>query len=204
MKKHFTTTLVLIIFSVAGCLGQLPPTLNSYADSIYATDGYLYVTYTANDTGTIRAQIQLEQGTGNVTYDSVYTLSADSSYAALHITPMYSCTNYNLLFNLSNAHAYGAVINPLFSFKTDCSADIAATSPANFYVAGNGGTVELYSRDLPENTHAEIFDLTGRLVAAVSITQQIQQLQLNRANGIYLLRVVAGSQTLYVSKVALF
>src|ERR1019366_8646410 len=111
MNKNFLCLFLSLTVFCAKSFAQAPQ-LNSYTDTISDYFVNLTINYTSNDTGTIKAQVQLEQGGGAIRYDSTYILPAAASTAVISMGPLYYCATYSsLLFNMSNSHAYSTVTN---------------------------------------------------------------------------------------------
>ena len=203
MRKGLYTAFVFSLIFCAKCFSQaFPPVINTYADSVAFTYATLYISFSPNDTGVIKAQIQLQQGTGNNVYDSTYTIPAgDTSNVALQMTPLNACSDYDLLINMSNAHAQGSVINPLLSFTTKCyAAGIEPLNANDFAVIAYGQSVEVKTNERQPNSAIEIYDVTGKLVLNTHLNQSVQQIPFNKNAGIYLLRITGNDQLLYVTR----
>ena len=195
----------VILFSLIFCLkgfGQtFPPVINSYTDTAGAYFDNLYLNFSPNDTGNIKVQIQLQQGTGNNVYDSTYSIAAgDTTNVELQMAPLTPCTNYDLLINLSNDHSQGNVINPLFSFTTVCNTAVTSLNENSYAVIAHGESVEVMCTELPQNGAIEIYDLTGRMIVSNNIYQAVQQIPFNKNAGIYLLRITGNDQQLYTTR----
>ncbi len=206
MKKHFYTFILLTtIFCLKGFAQTYPPVIKNYADSVGSNYADLYLDLSPNDTGVVKIQIQLQQGTGNNEFDSIFSVPAtDSVNVQLHLAPLNSCKMYNLLINLANAHQQGDVINPLLSFTTVCNTGIARVNESSFHVIAYPQSLELISQVLPENGIAQVYDLAGRLVLSVPVSQPVQQIPFNQSGGIYLLRITGGNQLQYFSRFVIY
>ena len=189
-----------MIFCLEGFSQVLPPSINSYADSVGAIYADLYISYMANDTGIVMAQIQLQHGTGNNVYDSTYILPANANYAQLHLAPLTSCSTYDLLINLSSAHAQGDVINPLLTFTTLCTAGVASLNENDYAVIAYNHLVEVKAGAVPQNGMVDIYDITGRLIISTPLNQSVQQIPFNQNAGIYLLRITGNGESLYTNR----
>jgi len=202
MQKHiYAVILFTTIFCLKGFAQAFPPTINSYADSAGADYADLYITFSPNDTGNIKVQIQLQHSTGNNLFDSTYTLPAtDSGYAAFHLAPLTPCLSYDVLINMKNAHVQGTVINPLLTFTTLCTAGIAALNENNYSVIARMYSIEIHTADIPQNGNIEIYDITGRQVINTGLNQSVQQIPFNQNAGIYLLRITGNGQSLYTNR----
>jgi hypothetical protein len=207
MHKRFFTLLILITTLIGKSWAQTPPTLLNYYDSAGANYMLLHITFTPRDTGVIKAQVQLQQGTGNTVYDSTYTLHALSATATdsavLVVGPIFSCANFNLLFNLSNDSVQGDVFNPLLTFTTICTG-LDELSQNNFKAIVSGRQVQIISSSVPANSVAEIYNIAGQKIEAINIEHSTENIWLHQANGIYLLRIASEGQTVYSSRLAVF
>jgi len=208
MKKHFYLFVLFTTFCVLkGFTQALPPVINSYADTVTAVSAQIYLYYTANDTGTIKAQIQLQQGFGNNDYDSTYTFSApanDSGYVQWTIDSLNPCTTYRVLADMSNDNAQGEVFNPLFTFTTLCVNSISSLNENNYSLIALAQSIEIKTPELPQNGAVEIYDLTGRLILTTPLNQSTQQIPFNQNAGIYLLRITGNGQALYTNRFVLY
>ena len=203
MKKHLYLVILLSsILSFKGFSQAFPPVINSYTDTIGGFSMALYLNYTANDTGTIYAQVQLQKGTGHDVYDSIYSFPApagDSGTVQLNVGPISPCTNYQLLINMRNSHAQGTVINPLFTFATLCTG-ITSLNENSYSLIAFDHSIELKATELPERAMVEVYDLTGRLILTAPLNQSVQQIPFNQNAGIYLLRITGNGQLLYTNR----
>ena len=200
MNKYFLCLVLSLTVFCAKSFAQAPQ-LNSYTDTV--SDYYInfYINYTSNDTGTIRAQIQLEQGSGNITYDSTYLLPASDTTAVLSAGPLFYCSSYSaFMFNMSNSHAYTPVTT-LFSFNTLCLANgISEIQDNAFHIITAGNSLQIYSTQILPNSVAEVYDLTGRKILSANLVQPVQQITFDASAGLYLLRIAASGQSLYTTK----
>ena len=203
MQKHiYPVILFSLIFCLKGFSQVFPPVINSYNDTAGAYFANLYINFSPNDTGNIKVQIQLQQGTGNNNvYDSTYNIPAgDTTNVELRMTSLTPCTNYDLLINLSNDHSQGNVINPLFSFTTVCNTAVTSINENSYAVIAHGQSVEVVCTELPQNGAIEIYDLTGRMIVSTNMHQDAQQIPFNKNAGIYLLRITGNGQQLYTNR----
>src|ERR1039457_424991 len=143
MKERLLSIISLLTLLYFQGFTQLPPVINSYAIVAGYNNADLTINYTANDTGTVKIQVVLQQGTGNDVYDSTYNVSADSSSAVLYLGPIYPCAFFKALVNLSNAHAQSAVYNPLTQFSTNCTTGIPTFNENDFSIIALGHVIEL-------------------------------------------------------------
>ena len=166
MLKHFYAVIVLTtIFCLNGFSQALPPSINSYGDTVGSNYLVLYLNYNPNSINAVKAEIQLQKGTGNNVYDSTFTLPAsDSGYAVMTLSPLTPCTSYQLLINMSNDSAQGLVINPLVSFTTLCASGIASLSEKTFVIITGTQNIEVRSNEMSTGAQIEIYDLTGKLL----------------------------------------
>ena len=201
MQKHLYTVILLsLIFCLKGFCQAFPPVINSYTDTVAGNYADLYLNISPNDTGIIKVQIQLQQGTGNNVYDSTYYLPAgDTSNVKLGMVSLNPCSNFDVLINLSNDHAQGSVINPLFSFMTICTG-ITSLNENNYSVIAYPQNIEIKVSELPQNGVVEIYDITGRQILTRQINQSVQQIPFNQNAGIYLLRITGNGQSLYTNR----
>jgi hypothetical protein len=203
MKRHLPALILVLTVFCCKSFAQLPPQLVSYTDSpsTYYID--LYINYVPNDTGTIKAQVQLEQGSGNVVYDSIFVLPSGATTARLHVGPIFPCSYYSsLLFGMSNDSAYGTV-NSLFAFSTLCNTGIKELNEGSFFVSVLNHGLEIHASEIPENGIAEIYDLQGRKITSFNLTQSVQTVNMNAGAGIYFLRISDSNQTLYTNRFVL-
>ena len=178
-----------------------PPNVNSYADSVGTNYANLYLSFSPNDTGTIEAQIQLAQGTGNIVYDSTYTIPAgDTNNVELQMPALASCNEYELLINMSNAKAQGPVINPLITFSTICTASVSSINENSYAVIVYQRSVEVKTSEVPQNGTIQIYDVTGRQIINTRLNQSAQQIPFDKNAGIYLLRITGNGQSLYTNR----
>ncbi|MDB5283639.1 MAG: hypothetical protein JWO06_2714 [Bacteroidota bacterium] len=177
------------------------PQLNSYTDTVSDYFINLYINYTSNDTGTIRAQMQLAQGSGNITFDSIYILPASGTTAVLSAGPLYYCASYSSCFlNLSNSHAFGTIAD-LFSFSTLCDPNsVAEVKESTYYLTMDGNSIQIHATEILAASVAEVFDLAGRKITTVNLTQSAQQVNINASSGLYLLRITAKGESVYTNK----
>jgi hypothetical protein len=204
-KYLYTAILLSTMFCLRGFSQASPPTLVSYADSVGSDSAVLYIRYTANDTGKVWAQVQLQQGVGNNVYDSTFTLPAsDTGYAQLTLSPLTPCTTYSLLFNMRNDSAQGIVINPLVTFTTLCTSGITSINENTYSLIAHAQSVEVLADEVPQNAFVEIYDLTGRLISNTHFNQSMQQIPFNQNAGIYLLRITGNGQSLYTNRFMIY
>jgi hypothetical protein len=201
MQKHvYTAILFSLIFCLKGFGQAFPPVINSYTDTVAGNYADLYLNISPNDTGIIKIQIQLQQGTGNNVYDSTYYLPAgDTTNVDLRMEPLNPCSNFDVLINLSNDRAQGQVINPLFSFTTICTG-LTSLNENNYSVIAYGQSVEIKTTELPQSGTVEIYDITGRQILNAHLNQLVQQIPFNKNAGIYLLRITGNNQRLYTTR----
>jgi hypothetical protein len=208
MKKHFYFIVMFFtVFCLKGFSQAFPPVINTYTDTIGTYSANIYIYYTANDTGLIKAQMQLQNGTGNNVYDSTLTFRApasDSGYFQLVIDSLLPCTNYQVLIDMSNDLAQGPVINPVFTFNTSCNTGIVSLNENNYAVIALAQSIEVKTDQLPQNGNIEIYDLTGRLILNTPFSQSVQQIPFNQNAGIYLLRITGNGQSLYTNRVVIY
>jgi hypothetical protein len=208
MKKHFYFIILFVtVFYFQGFSQALPPVINSYADSAGSVSAQIFIAYTANDTGTIKLQVQLQKGTGNNVYDSTATFRApanDTGYFQLTIDSLVPCTNYQVLVNMANNLMQGPVINPLFTFTTLCNTGIVSLNENSYSLIASGQNIQVKTGQLPQNGNIEIYDLTGRLVLTTPFTQLLQQIPFNQNAGLYLLRITGNQQVLYTNRFAIY
>ena len=132
---------------------------------------------------------------------AAHTIPAgDTTNVELQMAPLTPCTNYDLLINLSNDHAQGNVINPLFSFTTVCNTAVTSLNENRYAVIAREQSVEVTCTELPHNGAIEIYDLTGRMILSSNIHQAVQQIPFNKNAGIYLLRITGNGQQLYTNR----
>jgi hypothetical protein len=208
MKKHFYFIILLVtVFCLKGFSQAFPPVINSYTDTFDAYSAHIYIYYTANDTGNLTAQVQLQQGTGNNVYDSTLAFRApasDSGYFQLVIDSLIPCTNYQVLIDMSNDLVQGPVVNPVFSFTTSCNTGIVSLNENNYAVIALAQSIEVKTDQIPQNGAIEIYDLTGRLILTTSFSQSVQQIPFNQNAGLYLLRITGNGQSLYTNRFVIY
>jgi hypothetical protein len=202
MHKHFYTVILFTaFFCLKGFSQAFPPEINSYGDTVGSNYLILYLNYNPHSNGPVKAEIQLQKGTGNNVYDSTFTLPAsDSGYAELNLSPLTPCTSYQLLINMSNDSAQGLVINPLVSFTTLCASGITLLSETNFVLFAGTQSVEVRSNEMPTGAQIEIYDLTGKLLLNIPLAQPTQQIPFHQNAGMYLLRITGNGQSLYTNR----
>lgn len=199
MKK---TLLALFVIASLHAAAQQPPLLNTY--TFTNTDWLLDVciNYQSNDTGTVLVQFQLAANeTGNMVLDKYFTVPADNDTACFQLLLPYKCTSYIVTMNMSNAHAYGPIQNPLFSFSAGCLSGVEDVTASAFAVIANDNAIEIKTTDFVSGTKAEIFDLLGRSVAVAELASARQQIKLNDTPGLYIVKLSSDERVLYTTKV---
>ncbi len=208
MKKHLYFIILLsTFFCLKGLAQGYPPVINSYADSAGPDSVQIFISYIANDTGVIKAQIQLQLAAGNNIYDSTLTFRApanDSGYFQLTIDSLFPCTTYHVLSNMKNGLEQGQVINPLFSFTTTCSTGIVSLNENSYTVIASTQSIEVKTREIPQNGSIEIYDLSGRLILNTPLNQPVQQIPFNQNAGLYVLRITGNGQSLYTNRFVIY
>lgn len=206
MLKHFYAVILLTtIFCLNGFSQVLPPSINSYGDTVGSNYLVLYLNYNPNSINAVKAEIQLQKGTGNNVYDSTFTLPAsDSGYAVMTLSPLTPCTSYQLLINMSNDSAQGLVINPLVSFTTLCASGIASLSEKTFVIITGTQNIEVRSNEMSTGAQIEIYDLTGKLLLNSPLIQPTQQIPFHQYAGMYLLRITGNGQGLYTNRFVVY
>jgi|GEM_PF-5000753 hypothetical protein len=208
MKNRFYLIILLFtFFCLKGFTQASAPSVNGYADTVGSGSALVYIYYTANDTGIISAQIQLQQGIGNTVYDSTYSFRApasDSGYILWNIDSLTSCTTYQVLINMANDDAQGLVINPLLSFTTLCTTGIVTLNENGYSIIAFAQNIEVKSTEIPQNESIQIYDLTGRLILNTSFNQSVQQIPFNQNAGLYLLRITGNGQSLYTNRFVVY
>ncbi len=207
MNKRLLALFLFFTAMIAESYGQTAPVLIKSTDSVGSNFVLLTIQYVPHDTGVIRAQVLMQQGTGTSVYDSTYTLFSHTvlgtDTATLYIGPLSLCGPYTLLFDMSNDSLQGIQYNPLDSLTIVCT-DVEQVEIDNFKLMTEGHLVEIESKQLPPNGVAEIYDMTGRRIASGGLHQSTESMTLNTANGIYLLRIMSNGQMVYSSKLSMF
>ena len=206
-KSYYFISMLCLFFCFKGFAQGYPPSVNSYTDTTGSVSALLYIYYTANDTGTITAQLQLQQGIGNTVYDSTCSFRApvsDSGYIEWNIDSLTSCTNYQVLINMGNGYAQGNVINPLLSFTTLCTTGIKTLNENNYSIIAFPQNIEIKATEIPQNGTIEIYDLTGKLILKTPFYQPVQQIPFNQNAGLYLLHITGNGQSLYSNRFVIY
>lgn len=207
MYKRFFTLLIFLTGMVASGSAQTAPVLLSSSYSVGTDYVLLTIKYIPHDTGAIDAWVVMQQGTGTSVYDSTYSMEShavlDTDSATLYIGPLPLCGGYTLLLTMSNDSMQGLQYNPLCSPTIVCSGIYQVTAD-NFKLATGPHLLEIESRQLPPNGVAEVYDVNGRQIARANLNQPVQGIEMNAANGIYLLRIMSEGRSVYTSKFGMF
>lgn len=194
--------LALFVLAALPVLAQQPPLLNQF--NFTNTDWLLDVciNYQSNDTGTVLVQFQLAADeTGNMVLDKYFTVPADNDTACFQLLLPYNCTRYIVTMNMSNAHAYGPIQNPLFSFNAGCLSGVADVTTTDFSVLLRDQTLLISSTNFTQGSQVEVFNLLGRKVATAILSSAQQELPLQESPGVYIVKVSEGAQTVHTTKV---
>lgn len=193
-------TLILILFLACKGFAQYPPVLNSYAYSSTSHFINMSFNYTPNDTGTIKAQVQLATGVGDIFYDSIFLVPATITQDTVRLGPVDFCTNYLVFFNLSSAHAYGTV-NQLSDAATSCVADgINEPTKNTFNAFFTGHALQIASTEIEDDLLAEVYDVTGRKISSTPVVQTVQQIKVAGGTGVYFLNLKNRTGSVYTTR----
>ena len=207
MVKYVLACFVLFTITLNESYAQTAPALLGSTDSAGSNFFLLKIKYIPHDTGVISAQVILEQGTGSGVYDSTYYFTShaalDTDSATLFIGPLILCGTFTLSFDMGNDSMQGIEYNPLDTVSLICTA-VEELQMDNFKLMTQGHLIEIESRQLPPNGVAEIYDMTGRKVATTALNQPTENIMLNAASGVYLLRIMSEGQTVYTQKLAMY
>jgi hypothetical protein len=205
MQKHlYAVILFTTIFCMKGWGQALPPVITSSHDNVGDDDCTIYFSFSPNDTGTIQANIVIQQGQGNSVFDSTFILTAaDSANVQVEIDSLTPCTQYQVLTIMSNAKAVGLQSNPLLTFNTIC-AGIELLNPVRYSLMAMPKSVEVIASEVAPGQMIEIYDLTGKEILTTSFHQSVQQIPFNQNAGIYLLRITGNGQSLYTNRFVIY
>ena len=207
MFKYVLACFIFFTVILNESYAQTAPALLSSTYSAGSNFFLLNIQYIPHDTGVITAQVIMQQGTGSTVYDSTYYFTShavlDTDSATLFIGPLLLCGTFTLNFDLGNDSLQGIEYNPLYNVNLICTA-IDQPEADNFKLITQGHLIEIESRELLPNGVAEIYDMTGRKVAGAVLNQPTENVMLDAASGIYLLRIMSAGQTVYTTKVAMY
>ncbi|MCS6935658.1 MAG: hypothetical protein NZM35_11010 [Chitinophagales bacterium] len=202
--KHLLTPLTLLCILTARA--QQPPLLNSFSYTHIPGQLITCLNYTANDTGIVLVQFQLSKiDLGDVYIDQYFQTPADTDEACFTIYNIYPCVKHYVTVNLSNAHAYGPVANPLFVFYSSCVSGCEELQPVRYALAVHNRNIFVKCNDVQAGAALHISDLQGRTIGSMPLVEGQQHLSLFEwGAGIYILRITENGREALTEKIAIY